>query len=348
MEPLYPTHSELRPRLAIVVPAWYSPATDPGDAQRLLLTTLADCATLVEPERVVVVVDGSPVAGRAARAVQAHLRPRWGASFTLIELEENQGKGAAIVAGLKHLLGDRNPPEWTAVRDADGDHLLDDLPHLARAGVQIADENPGRPVAVVGRRTSLHAPMGWVRGEFELLVNEVLIDGLAYALARAGSVWDARYLIDRVLDLQSGYKLYSRDAASIAVEALTREADRRPELKLARTGMEIVPSVEIALAGGVWGEVARKTFFDQPVTSYGSVNFAEFYGSKLAWALERCAVPAEAAAPLIDGALLRRPLYCDPSGRAALLDWRRYVLSALAGDDGPATLVAEPRGRRLL
>jgi hypothetical protein len=193
---------------------------------------------------------------------------------------------------------------------------------------------------VVGCRADLHAPLGWVRAEFELLLNEVLVDALAYALARRRDVWDTRFLTGRSPDLQSGYKLYSRAATRLAIQALENEATRHPDLGLLRTGMEVVPFVTLALAGAVFAEVGRKTYFDQPVTSYGKADFAQFYGHKLAWALHRCELPPRAAALLLDGALAHSPLYRDPNGRETLLRMRALVLEWLqAGDADDVPLV---------
>ncbi|MCC2667704.1 MAG: hypothetical protein K0Q72_175, partial [Armatimonadetes bacterium] len=158
--------------------------------------------------------------------------------------------------------------------------------------------------------------------------------------------WDTRYLVERAPDLQSGYKLYSRAAAEVAVEGLHREAGNYPDLRLLRVGMEIVPFVEIALADGVFGEVGRKAFYDQPVTSYGTVDVARFYGSKLGWALRRCGVPPLPALILLDGALARRPLNTDPNGRETALRMRDLVLELLDGD--PKRAPVEPRMRRFL
>jgi hypothetical protein len=337
----------MRGRVGVVIPAWFSRHLPVAEAESLLYTTLTDSPSCVQPEDLVVVVDGSPVASAAAAAVRERLTGEWGEPFTILELQENEGKGAALVVGIRHLLERLGIPLlWIAARDADGDHLIDDLPHLYRTGGQLVEQNAGRPVAVIGRRTHVHAPLGWLRGEFELLVNEVLVEGVAYALTRQARVWDTRYLVSRAPDLQSGYKLYNRAAAETALHALKAETLAHPDLQLLRTGMEIVPFVSIALDGGVFAEVERKTFYDQPITSYGNVDLSRFYGSKLAWALRRCAVPAGPALTLFDGALSRRPLFTDPRGREEALRTRALLLELLGG--GSFEVPAEPRMRQFL
>lgn len=347
--PSYAGHGEMRGRVGVVIPAWYSAETAPEVAERLLLTTLADSPACVAPQDIVVVVDSSPVAAEAARTLQGRLAHEWGEPFELVELPENRGKGAALVTGIRRLLdGDEDRSlNWIATRDADGDHLIDDLPHLFRAGTQVEAEG-GPLVCVIGRRASLHAPMGWVRGEYELLLNEVLIDAVAFRRAQDGAAWDTRYLAGRVPDLQSGYKLFNRAAAARAADSLESEAATRPDLSLLRVGMEIVPFVSLALEGAAFAETERKTYFDQPVTSYGRVDLPHFYGSKLAWALERCGIPPAAAAIILDGALGRRPLFTDPDGRASLLAMRSLVLDTLCGATWPPEVPPMPRLRMFL
>jgi hypothetical protein len=249
-ETAYPSAAAMRGRVGVVVPCWYSSSEDPILARRLLRTTLQASEVWLEPQHVLVVVDGSETAEKAARSLQEEL------PYRLEIMPENRGKGAAVEAGLRLLLAD---PEldWLAVRDADGDHFLDDLPHLFRAGEEAMELCADRPVLVVGSRSDVHAALGWRRGEFELLLNEVLIEALVMALARDGRAWDTRFLAGRYPDLQSGYKLYDRAAASLAVAALAAEPALDPSLDLHRAGMELIPFVTAVLANGVIAETLR-------------------------------------------------------------------------------------------
>jgi len=348
MEPLYHGHAAMRGQVGVVIPAWFAPDVPVDDAARLLLTTLADSPACLSPLHVAVVVDDSEVARRAAALAREQLAREWGEPFGVLDLTQNRGKGGAVMAGTELLLGRYPGLRWIGVRDADGDHLIDDLPHLFRAGEQLAAEYPQRPATVIGSRASVHAPLGWLRGEYELLLNEVLVEAVAYALGHRGEVWDTRFLIRRAPDLQSGYKLYSRPAAERAAAALDGVAATHPQLPLQRTGMEVVPFVSLALAGGLFAEVERKAYYDQPVTSYGDIDFSRFYGTKLAWTLQTCGLPVPAAALLFDGAAVRRPLFTDPAGRAGILALRRYVLDYLTAGSLSPDVAAEPRARRFL
>lgn len=328
----YLTRVQVRELCGMVVPVWFAADTPAEQIRALLGATLADVESCVEPGRLVLVVDGAPHAEPAVRDLCAEFARRAGAPFQVRVLPKNQGKGAALLAGMDLLPAGL----FVVFRDADGDHFTDDVPHLVRLAHQMAAENDGSPVMVIGRRTAVHPPLGWVRGEYELLLNEITLDALRYALAREGRALPLTYCHhDLPPDFQSGYKLYSPAAARIAAEGLRRAAAARPELEMLRWGMELVPLVEVSLAGGVFGEVHRMTFHDQPVTAYGSMDRPRAYGRKTAWLLSRCGVAPAAARQMLDNALVRRALDTDPAGHQELLAYRRQVLDALGAPDAP-------------
>lgn len=334
----YPTHRDMRGRVGLVVPVWFS-ADAPDDlCERLLRTTLADCPACLEPRHVVLVVDGVPRLTALAERLAEECAEAWGAPFRVLAPAVNQGKGGALVCGWAALLAE---PEldFLAARDADGDHFIDDLPHLFRLGDQIRRETVAEQVLVVGRRTDLHPPLGWLRGEMEQVVNAVLVEALQFSLARRGVVLARQYWAADVPDLQSGYKLYSRAACAEAVRVLQEAEQSHPELQPFRRGMELLPFAAILNAGGIAGEAPRYTYYDQPVTSYGRVDRARFFGDPLAWSLQMLDVPVEAARCFFDNALARCPLMTDPSGRAELFALRERTLEAtarLTGDDPKA------------
>lgn len=328
----YLTHAQVRSLLSVVIPVWFPGDTAPEVARALLDATLADAQECVVPQRLAVVVDGAPHVVDAVEAVRRDFAARAGEPFLVRVLPENQGKGAAILAGLEML----PPAPFVAVRDADGDHMVDDVPHLVRLAHQMAAEWPGRPVVAIGRRENVHAPIGWVRAEYELLLNEAVAEALRYALARKEQALVLSYC-DAAWppDFQSGFKVYSAEAASLAAEALRSAAAEHPGLQMLRWGMELVPLVAVTLAGGVFGEAGRKAVFDQPVTAYGTIDRPRAYGAKLTWVFRQCGVRPEAARQMLDNALVRRPMFTDPGGRAELLEFRACVLKALGLGDAP-------------
>ncbi|MCC6444977.1 MAG: glycosyltransferase [Armatimonadetes bacterium] len=330
----YAACQDIRGRLGMVVPAWFPTDTPQEQVEALLRATLSDFDSLLEPERLVVVVDGQERILRAA----GRLRPQLG-PFHVVWQEENRGKAAAVVAGIRALLPDQGL-EYIMTRDADGDHFMNDAPHLFRLGLQMSEETENPCVAVIGRRTSVHRPLGWVRGEYEYILNELLIEGFKFTLARTGHVLDTRYFTTYgpYPDMQSGYKLYSRQAAEKAASGLTRAQQTEPRLDMMRWGCEIVPMVEIALTGGLLGEITRLTFYDQPVTSYGKLDRPRTYGAKAAWAFRRMALSPLQAAHLMANAFPRHALYTDPTGREELAALWSFVLQEMGGS---------PEGHRL-
>ncbi len=323
MDTTYTPLTALRGRVGCVIPIWFAPDLEATAAARLLRSTIAGSDVCLDPGDVLLVVDGSAVGENAARRLSEESGCR------LRVLPDNRGKGGALAAGFEQLLAESPGLDWIAVRDADGDHLIEDLSHLYRACEQATAACPARPVLGIGRRSRVDAPLGWVRAECEWLLNEITIEAVSHALARTDRVWDTRFLVERVPDIQSGYKLYNRDAAARARHALTNAAAAHPDLPMLRIGMELAPFVRVVLDGGVIVEAERRAFFDQPVSSYTRERFAYFYGDKLAWVLRECGTSPENALLLFDGALGRRPLYTDGGGRALLLELRTRVLAQL-------------------
>jgi hypothetical protein len=344
----YLTHRDMTGRVGLVVPVWFS-ADAPDDlCERLLRTTLADCPACLKPEHIVLVVDGVPRLTTLAERLAAECAAEWGAPFRVLAPAVNQGKGGALVAGWEALLADP-ALEYFAARDADGDHFLDDLPHLLRLADQITRETAAAQVLIVGRRATLHPPLGWLRGEMETVANAVLVEALQFSLARRGRVLPRHYWAADVPDLQSGYKLFSRAACETAVRALTEAEQAHPDLQPFRRGMELLPFAAVLDAGGIAGEASRYTYYDQPVTSYGRVDRPRFFGDPLALSLQLLAIPPDAARSLFDNALARSALMTDPSGRQELLALRRHTLETLATLGGEEVGdVPEPRTRQFL
>src|SRR5690349_3614245 len=95
LDTAYPSAAEMRGRVGVVIPCWFSPSTDPALARRLLRTTLAGSEAWLEPEQVLLVIDGSEVAADAAEAIRREL------PFRLELLPDNRGKAAAVESGLR-------------------------------------------------------------------------------------------------------------------------------------------------------------------------------------------------------------------------------------------------------
>jgi hypothetical protein len=156
--------------------------------------------------------------------------------------------------------------------DSDGDHFANELVNLVRAGQYVRDRHGGE-VLVLGRRSSKHRPMGFLRGELEGLADRVLLDALYYHSVKSQTPLRLEYAtaVEEYPDFHSGFKLVSRAAALAAFM-------QEPQLcggsadAYCRHGCEAVMTVESLVAGARLVLVNRSTFNEQPVTTFGLLN----------------------------------------------------------------------------
>jgi hypothetical protein len=171
--------------------------------------------------------------------------------------------------------------------------------------------------------------LGWIRGEFETLLNRVLVDAARFALAQRQQVLNTRYfsLSGDYPDLHSGYKVYSRRVCELMVEQ-TWERPPWVGAEIYRYGVEAVPFVEGVMAGAVVGEVTRLTH-EPDFSGHGAFTRPEANGSVLLWSFLRLGIGALQAATIMDNHFPRLTLWTDPQGRSVLLELRRYVMEKL-------------------
>lgn len=317
--PFYRRIADLRPTLGLVIPTWFPADFDVAEAARILGTTTADLDAVFEPGNVRLVADGSPVAAAAFARLGL-------GGIALDHLTDGpHGKGGAVARGFARLL--ENPQlEWFLVRDHDGDHFLHDAPRLVRLGLQMAAATELPTVLVNGGRDDPGRPMGWERGEYERLVNQVIWNGLRYHAARGGRALDERWLRPAALipDLQSGYKCYSRAAAARLVDA-TAEAD----WAMRRWGCEVLATVEVAV-DGVYGEVPRSALDEQPMTTYeGGASRVRIHGDIVLWTAHRLELPGDAVLSWFDAALAHGQLRSLAAAVEPLRELRDYLAEHL-------------------
>lgn len=330
----YLTAKELRGRVGLVVPVWFPPEMEEAEIEAILSCSLADVELYFMPADIVAVVDAAQSAERVLHRLREKQRIYW----EIVTLPENRGKGGAVAVGLQYLLS-KPQLEFFVIRDDDGDHFVNDVPHLCRLGYQIIAEQDTDLVLVNGGRRDLHRPLGFVRGQYEVLVNDIVWHALQFALARQGRVLNEQYLplSYPVPDFQSGFKLYSRAAAEKLVTA-----SENVEPGMLRWGCEVLAVVETLLAGGVMGEINRITLDAQPLSTYGGEESRlRIYGTLLRWALQRLGLGAQEAQQLIDNALARLLLRRQAEWREELLTLRRQVVSEISKDT-PSDLLASP------
>lgn len=314
----------LFPDVGMVVPVWYPADAAPELVDTLLRRTLDGAELHCRPEQVVLVLDGQERWQEAVRH-EAHRR-----GFRYDYLPRNLGKGRAVAAGIRRLEG--AGPAYIVTRDSDGDHLIHDMPPLLHLAEQMAQET-GNPLLIVsGGRGDRTRPLGLERAEYEDVTDRVLWEALQYHAARAGRHLSGAYFAayGDWPDLQSGYKVYSAAAAALAADVL-ESSDGASGDTLSRCGVETLPAVAILGQGGEVGVMARRTYQEQPVSGYRDVDSRRMYGEPLLWALRRLQLPLEAAAAMLDDALLRSRLLFDAPRRAKALAVRSLVLDGLGG-----------------
>jgi len=318
---------QMRATVGSVIPIWFGEETAPETMLGLLSRTLADVELLIDPSRLVLVVDGCPRAEEPARRAADELARRAGGPPQVIVKPENSGKGGAVCTGFERLLED-DAVEALSTRDCDGDHDLWDLPQLFGLLATVRESAGSDDVFAIGCRGSLSRPMGFARSELEQVLNRVTIDAVNAALAEGGVCVDERFTAryGRAPDFQSGYKLYSRSAAEVVCDSLSEAHAAAPELRVPWWGVEFVPTVELLLRGFTPAALYRLTWDGQPQTSFDETDLAEAYACQIAWLYERLELPAGLAMPLLDNALSASEFVAAPRGPDVIAELRRRVI----------------------
>ena len=307
---------QVRDLVAVVVPVHFDPSVPEDQICNILEPVFRGQAFFCRPERSLVVVDRNSAAERV-------LLNSPNTSFSGLPvhvLPENRAKAGAIATGLAGILED-NDFQFVLTRDCDGDPVAEDIPRLVSMGFDIQEQLENELVSVIGARPSLEKPMGWVREQWELLTNRILLDLVRFSLAQKGVVADERFWGGQDPDLQSGYRLYSRKAAEKAVRCL----EALPENRTIWTfSCEYIPFAELMIRGGIFGQVQRLTLVEQPVTSYGSVDLAEAYGRLIAYVGANYGIPTSVLLQSFDNAVGSLSLFYTDR-REELLRCRRLI-----------------------
>ncbi|MHB9031618.1 MAG: glycosyltransferase [Anaerolineae bacterium] len=322
----WPSQQELASRFGVIVPVYFSPAADTELVRHLLTLTLQDTPAYLPWEQVWLVVDGDL---RAADILN-ELRPRLGAFHILVE-PENHGKLWVVRHGMQAVLGSQPQLDFIVTRDCDSDHAASDLPGLVHTADLLKQHYAHTRLLVIGARRSRQRPMGWLRGELELLLDQVTLAALQYHLAAhqhalyLGLCQDAHDI-----DLNSGYKLYGRDLArQLFAESEPNFAGIAP-IDYWHYGPETCPVVEALIGDAVLAEVPRLTLDGQPSTSFGSFDPTRLYGCILSWVFNRLEIPLAAAAAWFDNSAARLSLKTTRQGCEILEKLRAFTLGQVA------------------
>ena len=333
----------IRGAVGMLIPVWFPPTLADDHVRDTLLDTLHDCEHFLPWEHVVLVVDGDARSYAVVKDLQATCRQGHGQAFDVLCRVENGGKGAAVLRGTQWFL-EKEGLEYLTTRDADGDHVLNDLVNLMRLGLALRADEDTDSIIVVGRRDHPHRALGWMRGELETLLNRVLVDAMRFALAQRQQVLNTRYfsLLSDYPDLHSGYKIYSRRVCELMVER-TWEHPPWVGAEIYRFGVEAVPIVEGVMAGAIVGEITRLAQ-EPEFSGHGAFARPEANGSVLLWTFLRLEIGALQAATILDNHLPRLTLWTDPQGREALLELRHYVLEGLRQSTQESPPLPDRRG----
>ena len=328
------TLARLRQNTGIVIPVYLPQGTETTpDAALLEETVAAYCTQVADPAVICLSVDGEDHGGEVA----SRLSTEYGVSLHVVS--DNRGKLWGAIHGARTLL---NNPDLTyiAVVDQDGDHFANELLNFVRAADHIRtqtgdDSDRDGRVMVLGRRISLHRPMGFLRGELEALADHVILDALHYHAAVTGIPLRLEYatLLDEVPDFQSGYKLFSRETAQAVFSAQPRQVDV-PDAAYYRHACETVMSIEALENGAHLGVVNRSTFNEQPVTHFGKLNQARATADMIIWGCKRLDVPYPFIAQWLANHAPRLLLNTIvPQGKEEVAQVRQLVREAFAAQN---------------
>ncbi|MEJ5311527.1 MAG: hypothetical protein WHX52_17345 [Anaerolineae bacterium] len=325
------TLARLRHNTGVVIPVYLPHGAESPDAALLEETVAGYCAQVADPAVICLSVDGADHGGEVA----ARLSAEYGVSLCVVP--DNRGKLWGAIHGARTLL--RNPDlTYIAVADQDGDHFANELLNFVRAADHICAQTSDEGVMVLGRRISLHRPMGFLRGELEALANRVLLDALHYHAAVTGIPLRLEYatLLDEAPDFQSGYKLFSRTTAQAVFDADAHQAGV-PDVAYYRHACETVMAIEALESGAHLGVVNRSTFNEQPVTHFGKLNQARATADMIIWGCKRLAVPYPFVAQWLANHAPRLLLNTIvPQGKVEVEQVRQLVREAFAAQDTDA------------
>lgn len=330
---------QLRRATGIVIPVYIPDGVDRAQSVALLADTVVGCCEQVDdPTAICLSVDGVANGADAAQ----RLVERYGVSLALTSV--NRGKLQGVRAGVRALLV-RPEIAYMAVLDCDSDHFANELQNFVRAAEHIVRQTGDDRLMVLGRRISPHRPMGWLRGELELVADRILLQALHYHAAQSGEPLRLEYatMLDHVPDFHSGYKLFSRRTAQ-DVFLSEPELAGTSETTYFRHAVEAVMVVEAMLNHARLAVINRTTYNRQPVTTFGLLNRATLTADMIIWPCKRLGIPEDFVQQWLENELPTLLLgTLIPEGREELRAVYLRVLEAYGIDsDGRDPFAKQP------
>ena len=312
-------------RTGVVIPVYFPEGVDRAQGAALLRDNVGlYCEQVADASRICLSVDG---AAHGADVV-AEISEDMGLSTYVGEV--NRGKLQSAANGVRVLL-DTHDLDYIAVVDQDGDHFANELLNFVRTALHIGEDR----VLVLGNRISRHRPMGFLRGELEELADRVLLDALTYHAVKGDRPLRLEYAnaLGEFPDFHSGYKLFTRQSAEDAFLS-DRKMAECSETCYYRHACEAVMVLETMANGGYLGVVNRRTFNEQPISTFGLYNRQHLIADKIIWPCKRLNIPAHFVAQWLDNHMPRLLLNTlAPEGKEELVGIRSIVLNAFGVDD---------------
>ncbi len=308
----------------VIIPVYFGRDTDIETGAALLRATVEMVAREVtDPQAICLSVDGHGPGLEIAGRVSTHFGTRLTAS------PKNGGKLAGLRNGLRELIGVSRYRYFAAI-DQDGDHFANELLNFVRMAEDIAQTMSTDRIVVLGNRLSPHRSLGFLRAEGEDLANRVMMDALAYDAAVSGQPLRLQFanVIDDIPDFHAGYKFFSRTTAE-AVFLTPPQLAGCSEDTYYRHACEAVMSVEAIKSGAILATVNRRSFDEQPISIFASINRSRLTADLIIWPCKRLAIPGPFVAQWLDNHLPQLLLgTLSPQGRDELLAVRTLVLQA--------------------
>jgi len=318
----------------IVIPLYLHDSADIELALTLLRDTVhAFVREINDPTNICLSVDGSPTAMPLAQQMVAEY------GVQMVQAEQNRGKLSAVMNGMKHLLANPDLRYFAAI-DSDGDHFANELLNFIRAAEHVAALEKQERIIVLGDRRSRNRPLGFLRGDLEELADRVLLDALHYdaVIQSKPLVLQFTNTLDEFPDFHSGYKVFSRATAQDVFLNAPNLAGCS-ETAYYRHACEAVPIVEALQHGATLCTVNRRTFDEQPMSSFARLDRGQLNADMIIWPCKRLAIPGSFVDQWLTNHIHRLPLSTlVPAGREELGSVCNLVRQAF----GVATSNGEP------
>jgi len=163
----------------------------------------------------------------------------------------------------------------------------------------------------------------------------VLLDALTYHATQTNTPLRLEYanLLGEFPDFHSGYKVFSRASAQ-DVFLSKPELANCSETSYYRHACEAVMVVKCLTQKGYLGVVNRRTFNEQPITTFGLYNRQQLIADKIIWPCKYFNIPPHFVKQWLDNHIPRLLLgTLVPEGKEELASIRRIVMEAFDAEN---------------